>query len=114
MVLPTGSYANRSHEGSKARAIGSFSPEAKVLLTPAGVNLKIIPVLKFGSNTFPNPSTAKPKGPPRPVAKVLLAPAGVNLKIVLLPWSDSNRSPGAAKLLMGSGPAGSPAMVTNR
>ena len=114
MVPLEPSVANRLPGASKARATGPFSPEANVLLTPAGVNLKIVPVLKSASNTFPNASTATPKGPPRPVAKVLWPPTGVNLKIVLLPWSVSNRSPGAARILLGSSAAVSPAAVTSK
>ena len=114
MALPIDSATNRLPEASKARATGPLSPEAKGLIAPAGVNLKIVPVLKFASNTFPDPSTASPKGPPRPDAKVLLVPSGANLKIVLLPWSASNRSPGAARTLMGSRAAASPATATSR
>src|SRR5207248_11149228 len=79
--------------GSKARPEGSFSPEAKVLLAPAGVNLKIVPLASSASNRLPEASNASPVGVFNPDAKVLLTPAAVNLMIVPLPVSDSNKVP---------------------
>src|SRR5438067_5384890 len=70
--------------GSNARPTGFPTPEAKVLLLPAGVNLKIVPLLKSASNRLPELSKARPSGKLSPDAKVLLIPAGVNLKIVPL------------------------------
>src|SRR2546423_14144183 len=80
--------------GSKARPEGSLSPEAKVLLAPAGVNLKIVPLAWSASNRLPEASNASPVGVFNPDAKVLLTPAGVNLMIVPLPVYDSNKLPG--------------------
>src|SRR5437588_166828 len=82
--------------GSKARPEGSFSPEAKVLLAPAGVNLKILPLAGSASNRVPSASNASALGAFSPEAKVLLTPAGVNLKMVL-PAPAANRLPEASK-----------------
>ena len=71
-------------EESKARPIGELRPEAKVVLVPSGVNLRILPLLKSASKRLPEPSKARLRGPPNPEAKGVLVPAGVNLKIVLL------------------------------
>src|SRR5437588_725632 len=79
--------------GSKARPEGSFSPEAKVLLAPAGVNLKMVPPAWSVSNRLPEVSKARATGPFSPEAKVLLTPAGVNLKIVPVLKFASNTFP---------------------
>src|SRR5437868_13519213 len=79
--------------GPNARPEGSLSPEAKMLLAPAGVNLKIVPLPWSASNRLPEASNARPVGVFNPDAKVLLTPAGVNLKIMPVPESDSNKLP---------------------
>src|SRR6266513_6511966 len=76
-----------------ARPLGWLSPEAKVLLAPAGVNLKIVPLAWSASNKLPEASNASPVGVFNPDAKVLLVPSEVNLKILPLPVSDSNKVP---------------------
>ena len=45
---------------SKARTPTPFSPEAKVLLVPVGVNLKIMPVAESPTKRLPFASKAKP------------------------------------------------------
>ena len=71
-------------ELSKARPTGPLSPEAKVLLIPAGVNLKMALLPTSASKRLPELSKARPTGWLSPEANVLLVPAGVNLKIVPL------------------------------
>ena len=46
-----------------------------MLLAPAGVNLKIVPLPWSASNRLPEASKASPVGVLNPEAKVLLAPA---------------------------------------
>src|SRR5437868_13425334 len=77
--------------GPNARPEGSLSPEAKMLLAPAGVNLKIVPLPWSASNRLPDASNASPVGVFNPDAKVLLTPAGVNVMIVPLTESESNK-----------------------
>ena len=100
--------------GSKARPLGPLSPEAKVLLIPAGVNLKIVLLPASPSKRLPELSKARPKGPFSPEAKVLSVPSGVNVKIVLLPLSAAKRSPEAAWTEMNSRGVARPATVTSR
>src|SRR5947207_905828 len=82
---------------ANARPLGALSPEAKVLLIPAGVNLKMLLLAWSASKRLPELSKARPAGLASPEAKVLLIAAGVNLKIMLLVRSATKRLPELSK-----------------
>ena len=72
-----------------ARELGRPIPEAKVVLTPAGVNFRISPAVVGGTSAtkrLPPLSNASPRGLlVNPVAKTVFVASGANLRISPLP-----------------------------
>src|SRR5256885_17233168 len=80
-------------------------PEAKVVLTPAGLNFRISPLVVGGTSAtkrFPEMSKANPRGAlVSPVAKTVLVVSGANLRISPLPGPspvDAKRLPAPSKV----------------
>src|ERR1039457_977791 len=80
-----------------------------VVLTPAGVKLKVEPLPLSDTTRFPEASKASPKGRLSAVAKVVLVPLGANLKMEPVLESASKRLPVLSK----ARPAGAPSPVAN-
>src|ERR1017187_7643979 len=78
--MPTITHVEGSGTGKvtpwKARNMGSYKPEANVLLLPLGVNSRMLEPLV--AKRLPVLLKANPQGPFNPEAKVLLPPFGVN------------------------------------
>src|SRR5256714_7835096 len=79
-------------------------PEAKVVLTPAGLNLRISPVVVPGTSATKrllSLSNAMPRGAfVSPVAKTVFVPSGANLRISPFPGPspvDAKRLPDRSK-----------------
>ncbi len=88
----------RLPEMSKARTRSS-PPEAKVLFTPADVNLEILPMSPKLSvtNKLPMPSKVRAVGKLSPEAKVVMLPSGANSTIVPRMASTTKRLPSRSK-----------------